>query len=109
RKQHVLRKHAGAGDAVEERRLPGVGVAHQGDDRVRHLAALGAVKLTGANNLFQLALQLDDTRLQQTAVGLDLGFARPAHETRAAALPLKVGPATDKAALLVVEMSEVDL
>ncbi len=76
---------------------------------MRHLAALGAVQLAGAHDLFELALELDDLVLQQAAVGFDLGFARSTHEARTTALAFKVGPGTDQTALLVVEMRQFDL
>ncbi len=76
---------------------------------MRHLAALGAVKLAGADDLLKLALELDDTLLQHAAVGFDLGFAGAAHEARTTALTFKVGPGADQTALLVIEMREIDL
>ena len=59
--------------------------------------------------VFQLALQLQDLLLQHAAVGLDLGFARAAEKTAAAALTFEVGPAADQPALLVFEMRKFDL
>ena len=46
----VLGEHAGAGDAVEQRRLAGVGVADDGDDRIRHALAARAVQLARAHD-----------------------------------------------------------
>ncbi len=109
RKQHVLGQDAGAGDPVEKRRFPGVGIAYQRHDRMRHLPALGAMKLASAHHLLKLALEPDDPLLQQAPVGFDLGFTGAAHETRTAALALKVGPASDQPALLVVQMRKFDL
>ncbi|MNU85057.1 hypothetical protein D3C71_747940 [compost metagenome] len=76
---------------------------------MRHLAALGAMKLAGANHLFKLALELDDTVLQQTTVGFDLGFTRTAHKPAAAALAFKVSPGPDQTTLLVIKMRQIDL
>ena len=58
---------------------------------MRHLTALGAVKLTRPYHLLKLPLQPDNTILQEPAVGLDLGFARTTHKARAAALSLDQG------------------
>ena len=46
----ILGEHVGAGDAVEQRRLAGVGVADDGDDRIRHRAAALAVQLARAHD-----------------------------------------------------------
>ena len=90
--QHVLRHHRGAGKAVEQGRLAGVGVAHQGDGRERHAAARAAGQGAGAPHLFQLSLQPRNLLCNQSPVGFDLGFAGAAHGAEAAALTLEVGP-----------------
>ena len=48
------------GEAVEQGGLAGVGVADQRDGGVRRALPGGAVQGTGAPNLLQFALQLDD-------------------------------------------------
>ncbi|ENN87050.1 hypothetical protein RHSP_12361 [Rhizobium freirei PRF 81] len=108
-KQHVFSENAGAGDTVEQRRLAGIGIANQSHDRMRHLAALGAMQLTSSDNLLQLALQPDDPLLQHAPVGFDLRFTGAAHEACTAALAFKVGPAANQAALLIVQMRKLDL
>ena len=53
--QHVLGHHLGVGQAVEQGRLAGIGVAHQGDHRERHALARLALQAAGALHPFQLA------------------------------------------------------
>ena len=109
REQHVLGKHGRAGQAVEQGRLAGIGVADDRHDRKRDLLALGAMQVAGAPHGFQLALQLDDLFLEDAPVGLDLGLARTTEEAGAAPLALEVGPAPDQPAALVVEVRQLDL
>src|SRR5690606_26133969 len=98
-----------SGHPVEQRRLASIGVADDRDDRIRHLAALGAMQVAGATHLLKLFLEPDDLFLQRASVGLDLGFARTTKEARTTALTLQVGPAANQTALLIFQMREIDL
>ena len=107
--QHVLGHHLGLGQAVEEGRLAGVGVADQGHCRVRMPLAGRALQGARAAHLLQLGLQLADLVGDQPAVGLDLGFAGAAHDPEAAALALQVGPGPHQARALVGEPGQLHL
>src|SRR5690606_8662001 len=107
--QHVLRQHPCPGQPIEQCRLARIGVADDSDHRKRYFAALGAVQIACAAHRFQFPLEPGDLLLKSTAVGFDLCFARSTEKTGATALALKVGPASNQPALLIVEMSEIDL
>ncbi len=98
-----------SGERVEQGRLAGIGVADQRHDRIRHALAGAAVQAAGALHLLQLLADLGEALADQAAVGLDLGFARPAEEAEAAALPLEMGPAAHQPAALIGEMRQFDL
>ena len=108
-KQHVGGLHFGARQAVEQRRLAGVGVADQRHDAVRHPLPPGTMQPPGRLDLPQIVLKPPDTIADHAAVGLDLGFSGTAHEPKSAALALKVGPGSHQARALIVEMRQFDL
>ncbi len=58
REEQVLRHDVGAGQAVEQGRFAGIGVADQRDHRPGRALAAGAVEAAGARDLLQLAPQL---------------------------------------------------
>ena len=91
-KQHVGGLHVGARQAVEQRRLAGIGVADQRDHAIRHALATGAMQASRRLHLLQLALELGDALLDQAAVRFDLRFAGTAHESEIAALAFEMGP-----------------
>ena len=107
--QHVGREHRRAGQPIEQRRLSGIGVADQRNDRIRHAFPAVAVELAGPLHALQFALDLGDALGDQPAVGLDLGLAGTAEKAEAAALALQMGPGPHQAAALIIEMGELDL
>ena len=82
--QHRLGQDVGVGQAVEQGRLAGIGVADQGDGRVRHALARQPLQAARTAHVGQLGLELDDAVDQQPPVGLDLGLARATQEAEAA-------------------------
>ena len=97
------------GQPVEERRLAGVGVADQGDDRIRHLAPGAPVLLPHAHDIGELLADLHKALVDQPAVHFELALARAADEAEAAPLAFQVGPAPDQPASLVGQRCHLDL
>src|SRR3954452_4934576 len=96
-------------EPVEQRRLAGIGVADQRDDRIRHALPAFAVKLARALDLFEFVFDPRNAVANQPPICCELAFARPAEETKTAALAFEMGPGPDQPALLVIEMRKLDL
>jgi hypothetical protein len=95
--------------AIEQRRLAGIGVADQCDDRIRRALAAVAVQLTGALDLVEIDFDAGNALFQHAAVGFDLGFAGTAEKAEAAALALEMRPRAHQPALLIGQMRVLDL
>ena len=105
----VLGRDRSARQAVEQRRLAGIGVADDGHHRKRHALAAGAMQAARLDDHGQFLADRRDALVDQTAVGFDLRFARAAEEAVAAALALKMGPGPHQPALLVGQMGKLHL
>src|SRR5271165_814379 len=108
-KQHVGRHDFGAGQPIEQCRLPGVSVADQSDNRIGDRVAARAMQGAPALHSLQLPLAADDALLNKAAVGFDLGFARSAEKAESAALTFEMGPRTHKAGALIAQMGQLHL
>src|SRR6185295_10583710 len=98
-----------AGEAVEERRLAGVGVAHEGDAKHAGTRAPRALRRAAAGELADAILELLHALADQAPVELDLLLARAAGLAEPPALPLEVRPAANEARGQVLEAGELDL
>ena len=98
---------AGVGQAVEQRRLAGVGVAREGDDRGAAPAA--ALGLPGALDLLEVLLQALDPAPEHAPVGLELGLTLAAPDADAAGLAPQVPPPPGQPGEHVVELGQLHL
>ena len=99
--QHVLGQHFGAAQGIEQRGFARIGIAHQGNHRIRHALARRAVQPPGAAHIVQGLAQARYALPQQAPVGFQLTFPRPGKKAFAAPLTLKVGPGSDQARTLI--------
>src|ERR1700730_9533864 len=91
-KQHVGSLHVGAGQAIEQRRLSGIGVADQRHDAIWHALPAGAMQPPRRLDLLDFVFKPRDAVADQAAVRFNLRFTRTTHEPETAALALEMGP-----------------
>ena len=96
-------------EAAKQRRLAGVGVADQRDRGHGNRNARAAAGLTLLLEFLQTLREHLHPLAQQSAIGLELRFARTAQADAAAALAFKVGPAAHQPAGDVLQLRELDL
>ena len=104
----VVDRRVRAGERVEERRLPDVRVAREGDRRRRRARALLSPHGALHPETAQATLQERHPRAREPAVGLELGLTRAARAD-AAAESLQVLPHPPHARKVVLELRELDL
>ncbi len=107
--QLILCRHPCPGQPIEQRRLAGIGVADQGDHRIRHPAARGAMQPACAFDRFKLAFDARDALVDAPAIELDLAFTRTTDEAHTATLPLQMGPGSNQAGTLIAERCQFHL
>ena len=107
--EHVLGKHLGPRQGIEQRRFAGVGVAHDGGQGP--LVALASLALRGAlpPDDGQLGADLLDALLGLAAIGLELGFTFAADGPGGATLTGKVGPVAGEPRHEVLQLGQLDL
>jgi hypothetical protein len=98
----------GPGEGVQERRLPGVGVAGEGDGRDRRGEPAGAHRLPVRLEPAEPPAQRRDPVAGEPAVGLDLRLAGAAGADPAPE-PLEVRPQPPHARQVVLELRQLDL
>src|SRR5271166_572358 len=79
-------QHSGLSECVEQRGFPGVGVAHQCDDRNRHGFTALALLPADAAHVLQLLLHVTDAAVNLAAIGFELSLARAARADTATEL-----------------------
>ena len=104
----VAHAHLGARQGVQQRRLAGVGVAHQRDRRQRRALALGALHRARALHVLEAPAQRRDAVARQPAVRLDLRLPR-APRADPAAEALEVAPQAAHAREVVLELGQLHL
>ena len=109
REQHVFGGDRRAGQAVEQRRFPGIGVADQRHHRIGHAAARLAMQRPRPLDVVELALQPGDALADQPAVDFELALAGSAEKAETAALAFEMGPRPDQPRALVRQRRQLDL
>ena len=104
----VGRGHPGVGQAVEQRRLPGVGVADQGQLAMAAAGAAASLQRPGALDLAQVGLEAVHPADQTAPVDLELGLARSPRADAAGLLAERGAPAA-QAGQPVAQQRQLDL
>src|SRR5262245_4706108 len=107
--QRILGEHAGAGQRVEQSRLAGIGVADKRHGRIGYPRPRFPMKRTRAPHLLELVANALDPLADYATVGFDLRFAGATEKAEATALPLEMGPGAYEPALLIDEVSKLNL
>ena len=108
RKQQVLGKHVSICDGIEQRRFPGIGVAHQGYGRCTRTISSPSILQPATGYVVQLLFRHLDALGQHSLIQLDLFFTRATHPDTAF-LSVQVSPATHQARLRMLELSKLNL
>ncbi len=107
REQAVRHEYVGTREAVEQRRLAGVGVADEADrELVGARAHLAQAPLL---DLHELAPQVEHTLAQEALVGLQLRLARATRADRLTLVALEVRPHALEPRQQVLRLRELDL
>ena len=107
--QLVGRVALGTREAVEERRLTCVRVAHERNGERVGAGARAALRVTLTRETLELVAKLLHAHADHSAVKLDLLFAGAAGLAEAAALALQMSPAAHEARGEMLELGEFDL
>jgi hypothetical protein len=107
--QEVFRHDTAVGELVEQGRFAGVGIAHKGHDRIRDTRSALAMQGTRALDALQLGFDAGNPLLYQTAVDFELRLAGAAEKPETTSLALKMSPGSHEPALLILQVSKLDL
>ena len=109
REQQVLGGDLRAGQAIEQRRFPGIRIPDQRNDRIGHAPARLAMQRAGALDVVELPAQPGDALADQPAVDFELALARSAEKSETAALAFEMRPRPDQPRTLVRQCRQFDL
>ena len=109
REQQVFSGDLRARQAIEQRRLPGIRIPDQRNDRVGNAPTRLAMQRAGTFDLIQLPAQPGNALADQPAVDFELALTRSAEKSETAALTFEMRPRPDKPRTLVRQCSKFDL
>ena len=105
----ILGYNLGSGQAVEQGRFAGVGIANQCNHGIGHVTAGLAVQLSRPHHGLQLPAQAHHPIVDQAPVRFDLGFTGAANGAQATTLAFEMGPGTNQTAALIGQLRQFDL